>query len=188
MIYLDNQTRGSGLDTRALGRVLERLLAAIGEDGTSVSLTFVRDVAMRELNREHRGKDAPTDVLSFPMHAPDAFDRSGPTRPLARTDAAAEARDGVPERMLGDIVVSVDTALRQAAEYDAPLEREVQRLLIHAVLVDRLDDVGRAGGGAEGVRHGETIVEPTIPCAEDGLWRRVSMMCRSPGQRKSRRA
>jgi probable rRNA maturation factor len=110
------------------------LLAAIGEDGTSVSLTFVRDAAMRELNREHRGKNAPTDVLSFPMHAPDAFDRSGPTRPLARTDAAVEARDGVPERMLGDIVVSVDTARRQAADYDAPLEREVQRLLIHAVL------------------------------------------------------
>ena len=36
--------------------------------------------------------------------------------------------------MLGDIVVSVDTARRQAADYDAPLEREVQRLLIHAVL------------------------------------------------------
>ncbi len=36
--------------------------------------------------------------------------------------------------MLGDIVVSVDTAARQAADYDAPLEREVQRLLIHAVL------------------------------------------------------
>jgi probable rRNA maturation factor len=113
-------------------RVLERLLAAIGADGTSVSLTFVRDPAMRELNREHRGKDAPTDVLSFPMYAPDAFDRSGATRPLA--PASAPAGNGDPERMLGDIVVSVDTALRQAAEYDAPLEREVQRLLIHAVL------------------------------------------------------
>jgi probable rRNA maturation factor len=127
LVYVDNQTRGAGLDTRALVRVLERLLAEIGEDGTSVSLTFVRDPAMRELNREHRGNDAPTDVLSFPMHAPEAFDRSGPTRPLAR-----DARE--PERMLGDIVVSVDTALRQAADYDAPLEREVQRLLIHAVL------------------------------------------------------
>jgi probable rRNA maturation factor len=127
MVYLENRTRGAGLDTRALAGVLERLLAEIGEAGSSVSLTFVRDPAMRELNREHRGNDAPTDVLSFPMHAPEAFDRSGPTRPLAR-----DARE--PERMLGDIVVSVDTALRQAADYDAPLEREVQRLLIHAVL------------------------------------------------------
>lgn len=128
MIYVDNHTRGSGLDTRALTRVLERLLAEIDEEGSSVSLTFVRDPAMRALNREHRGKDAPTDVLSFPLHPPEAFDRSGRTRPLDR-----EADDEA-ERMLGDIVVSVDTARRQAADYDAPLEREVQRLLIHSVL------------------------------------------------------
>lgn len=127
MVYLDNRTRGTGLDTRALVRVLEALLAQIGEAGASVSLTLVRDPAIRELNREHRGKDAATDVLSFPLHPPEDFDRSGSTRPLA-------AHDGETERMLGDIVVSVDTAARQAADYDAPLEREVQRLLIHSVL------------------------------------------------------
>jgi len=128
VVYLDNQTRGTGLDTRALVRVLEHLLREIGEDGSSVSLTFVRDPAMRALNRAHRGKDAPTDVLSFPLLGPEEFARaSGPTRPRAR------AAGGV-ERMLGDIVVSVDTAARQAADYDAELEREVRRLLIHAVL------------------------------------------------------
>ena len=115
-------------------RVLERLLAEIGEQGTSVSLTFVRDPAMRELNREHRGKDAPTDVLSFPIYAPEAFDRSGRTRPILRRAQDDIVADDWPERMLGDIVVSVDTAQRQAAGYDAPLQREVERLLIHAVL------------------------------------------------------
>ena len=126
MIYVANQTRGSGLDTRALAATVERLLAEIGEAGSSVSLTLVRDRAMRELNREHRGKDDPTDVLSFPIFAPEAFDRTARTRPIAP--------DRALERMLGDIVVSVDTAARQAADYDAPLEREVQRLLIHSVL------------------------------------------------------
>ena len=126
-MYLDNQTRGTGLDARAAARVLETLLAQIGEAGTSVSLTFVRDAAMRELNREHRRKDAPTDVLSFPFHPPEAFDRSSATRPLLHDERG-------PERMLGDIVISVDTARRQAAGYDAPLMREVERLLIHAVL------------------------------------------------------
>lgn len=113
MVYLDNRTRGTGLDVRRLVATLERLLAEAGEAGSSVSLTLVRDPAMRELNREHRGKDAPTDVLSFPLDP--------------------EPHAGA-ERMLGDIVVSVDTALRQAADYDAPLEREVERLLIHGVL------------------------------------------------------
>jgi probable rRNA maturation factor len=127
LIYVDNRTRGTGLDTRTLARVLERLLVEIGEDGSSVSLTFVRDRAMRELNREHRGKDAPTDVLSFPLHPPEAFERRGPTRPLVVEEPGME-------RMLGDIVISVDTAARQAADYDAPLAREIERLLIHSVL------------------------------------------------------
>jgi probable rRNA maturation factor len=108
--------------------VLEQLLAEIGETGSSVSLTFVRDRAMRALNRAHRDKDAPTDVLSFPLYPPDAFDRAATTKPRA------DRNGGGAERMLGDIVVSVDTAARQAAGYDAPLEREVQRLLIHSVL------------------------------------------------------
>ncbi|MBV8750482.1 MAG: rRNA maturation RNase YbeY [Candidatus Eremiobacteraeota bacterium] len=156
MIYLDNRTRGSGLDTRALARVLERLLAEIGEAGSSVSLTFVRDPAMREINRDHRGKDAPTDVLSFPLHPPETFDRSGPTRPLRA--------DGREERMLGDIVVSVDTATRQAADYDAPLEREVQRLLIHAVLHlaghDHMEPGERAVMEAEERRLADSIGMP----------------------------
>ena len=109
-------------------RVLELLLAEIGETGSSVSLTFVRDPEMRALNHAHRERDAPTDVLSFPLYPPDAFDRGGATRPRAHGGG------GEAERMLGDIVVSIDTAARQAADYDAPLEREVQRLLIHSVL------------------------------------------------------
>ncbi len=126
MIYVANRTRGSGLETRTLARDLERLLDEIGEAGSSVSLTFVRDAEMRDLNRAHRGKDAPTDVLSFPLFAPETFVRNGRTRPAAR--------DGEAERMLGDIVVSVDTARRQAADYGASTGAEVRRLLIHAVL------------------------------------------------------
>ncbi len=91
----------------------------------TVSLTLVRDPEMRDLNRDHRAKDAPTDVLSFPLYEPAAFDRTGVT--ALRDRSAGEV-------MLGDIVVSVDTAQRQAADYDAPLEREVERLLIHGVL------------------------------------------------------
>jgi probable rRNA maturation factor len=156
LVYLENRTRGSGLDTRAAVRVVRALLAQIGEDGSSVSLTFVRDAAIRELNREHRGKDAPTDVLSFPFHLPESFDRRGATRPLVREDG--------PERMLGDIVISVDTARRQAADYDAPLAREVERLLIHAVLHlaghDHMEPGERAVMEAEERRLADSVGMP----------------------------
>jgi probable rRNA maturation factor len=156
LVYLENRTRGSGLDTRAAVRVVRALLAQIGEDGSSVSLTFVRDAAIRELNREHRGKDAPTDVLSFPFHPPESFDHRGATRPLEREDG--------PERMLGDIVISVDTARRQAADYDAPLAREVERLLIHAVLHlaghDHMEPGERAVMEAEERRLADSVGMP----------------------------
>jgi probable rRNA maturation factor len=90
-----------------------------------VSLSLVRDPEMRELNREHRQKDGATDVLSFPLYEPDAFERTGRTHP--RESVAGE-------RMLGDIVISIDTAQTQARAYDAPLAREIERLLIHGVL------------------------------------------------------
>ena len=108
-----------------LRAVLERLLAELDARDATVSLSLVRDPRMRELNREHRQLDVPTDVLSFPLYEPDAFERHGRTHPRAR--AAGEL-------MLGDIVISVDTAQRQAAAYGARLEREVERLLIHGVL------------------------------------------------------
>ena len=163
MVYLQNRTRGTGIGARAFADVVERLLAEIGEHGASVSLTFVRDPEMRALNRAHRGKDAPTDVLSFPLYPPDAFDRHGPTRPVWRTLRQAQGDIG-PERMLGDIVVSVDTAQRQAAEYDAPLAREVERLLIHGVLHlaghDHLEAGERAAMEAEERRLADAIGMP----------------------------
>ena len=118
MIYYRNDVRKSGVDGRALRATAKRLLAAAGEAGSSLSLTLVGDDAMRELNRDHRGKDVPTDVLSFET----------------LTSFAPQDDTEGPERMLGDVVISVDTARKQAADYDAPLQREIERLLIHGIL------------------------------------------------------
>jgi len=112
MIYYRNDVRRSGVDGRALVAIARRLLLAVGEDSAALSLSLVNDDAIRSLNREYRGKDAPTDVLSFPIG------------------------DGEisHERLLGDVVISVETARRQAAAYDAPVQREIYRLLIHGLL------------------------------------------------------
>jgi probable rRNA maturation factor len=144
-VYLSNATRKSGLDFGAIERTIGTLLAALDERESSISVSFVRDPKIRELNRTFRGMDKPTDVLSFPLVEP------GDVYPGA-------------ERLLGDIVISVDTAKRQAADYDAPVGREVQRLLIHGVLHllghDHIEPVERAAMEAEERRLAAAIGMP----------------------------
>ncbi len=119
MIYLRNATRKHTLPLRRITRAADALLTAIGRPEATLSLTFVGDAAMRRLNRDYRGRDTTTDVLSFPLHAP--FEVPKRTR-------ASEA-----ELLLGDIVISVDVAARQAEVYGATLEAEIERLLVHGV-------------------------------------------------------
>jgi probable rRNA maturation factor len=114
VIHYRNEVRRSGVNGRALVATAQRLLAAIGEGTTGLSLSLVNDAAIRALNHKYRGRNAATDVLSFPL------------------DQTPE--EGIPEPLLGDVVISVDTARRQAAAYDAPLQREIYRLLIHGLL------------------------------------------------------
>lgn len=78
-----------------------------------VSVTICNDNYIHELNREYRGKDKPTDVLSFPMLEFDS--------PEVTT-------------LLGDIIISADTAARQAEEYGNTLERELCFLSVHSSL------------------------------------------------------
>jgi probable rRNA maturation factor len=116
VIHYRNRVRRSGVDGRALVATAQTLLGACGEDGSSISLTLVNDATIRAMNQQHRGKDSATDVLSFPLEPDAAHD------------------DGDPERLLGDVVISIDTARRQAADYDAKLQAELYRLLIHGLL------------------------------------------------------
>jgi len=98
--------RSARIDSRRLCRTAQRLLTAAGHSKSVLSISLVGDTAMRALNRKYRGKDRPTDVLSFPLG----------------------------DEILGDVVISVDSARRQAASYGASLIREIERLLIHGIL------------------------------------------------------
>lgn len=80
---------------------------------------------MKELNGFFRGKDSTTDVLSFP-HEPDEFELSA--EPPPTTD------HGPPTTFLGDIVISVEQAQRQAAENGLTLENEIKQLILHGLL------------------------------------------------------
>ncbi|HZZ00405.1 MAG TPA: rRNA maturation RNase YbeY [Candidatus Baltobacteraceae bacterium] len=147
MIYYRNGVKASGVNGRALVATAKKLLLAAGEPSSSLSLTLVNDGEIRRLNREHRGKDKPTDVLSFPIHASHEWvpkNSTGAPPSMAARPARAKPV-GPPERLLGDVVISVDTARRQAAEYDASLQAELYRLLIHGILHVMGHDHERAG-------------------------------------------
>lgn len=83
-----------------------------------VSVLFADNETVRQLNREYRGIDAPTDVLSFPL--------------AERAELEAAAEDA--EVLLGDVVISVDRAREQARELGHPLKRELALLLAHGLL------------------------------------------------------
>lgn len=117
--------------------LLKTVLAKMAEiydlaPGNEVSLVLADDPYIHELNRTYRGKDRPTDVLSFALNEGDE----------------PEIVDGPEEMLLGDIIISMETAQRQAEEYGHSLEREMAFLTVHGMLhllgYDHEEEAGRA--------------------------------------------
>jgi probable rRNA maturation factor len=106
----------AGLDARSVERLVQAVLDDLGVAGPcSLSVCLVGDDEIRGLNRDHRGLDEVTDVLSFPV---DGLD------PLP-----AEM-----ERELGDVVISLAQARRQAADAGITEQEELTGLVVHGVL------------------------------------------------------
>lgn len=102
---------------RVAGRALH--LARVSLEA-ELSLVLVDDQEIQRLNLEYRGIDAPTDVLSFAM--------------LETSEEEPEILGVEPGLLLGDVVISLETAVRQALEYGHTLEREVCFLAVHGIL------------------------------------------------------
>jgi probable rRNA maturation factor len=105
-----------------VARLADRLLGALDLEAAELSVLLTNDAQIHELNRVHRDKDRPTDVLAFPLEKPAA--RGASRYPKGR---------GLPQ-MLGDVVISLDTAARQARGRKRELFAEVRFLLVHGVL------------------------------------------------------
>jgi probable rRNA maturation factor len=115
----------SSIDRALLEAVLlEAFSDRLAGKGLQIGLTITTDEGIQELNRQYRGKDAPTDVLSFPLLE---FER--PEEPRA----AFPVPPGEP-MALGDIVVSYPRAVEQAQAYGHSLEREIAFLLVHGAM------------------------------------------------------
>ncbi len=97
----------------AILAVIDEAFSYEGVEPRGVSVLITDNEEIKELNREYRQKDAPTDVLSFPL-----FDEEGV----------------LDEDELGDIVISLERAKEQAQEYGHSLKREVAFLTAHSML------------------------------------------------------
>ncbi|HEU4836069.1 MAG TPA: rRNA maturation RNase YbeY [Pyrinomonadaceae bacterium] len=107
MVEVVNRQRRLKLDTEAWSNFVARALDAIGKSESSATIAFVSDKRIRELNRQFRGVDKATDVLSFPAEE---------------------------NLNLGDVAVSVDTAAVQAKENGLTFDEELAQLILHGLL------------------------------------------------------
>ena len=123
MIYFENRQKRVVIDydlKMLIRRAVLASLMAEGVDGKcEVSVTFTDNEGIREINREYRNIDAPTDVLSFPQidFEADGVDKSSNEK-----------------KILGDIVLSVDRVAEQAAELSHSFEHEAAFLCVHSML------------------------------------------------------
>ena len=106
-----NCQRRVAVSAARLARTAERALAALGRAAGDVDVVVVDDAAIRRLNNRHRGVGRRTDVLAFPLAMP-----------------------GLPSPLVGQIVISVETARRQANRLTVPLAIELDLLVTHGVL------------------------------------------------------
>ncbi len=111
---MQNYQRAVAIDQKWLGRTAEAVLSAARAETAELSILLVSDRRMRALNRRYRKKDRATDVLAFPLRE-------------ARFSRFRGA-------LLGDVVISVQVAKRQAKEFGHGLRDEIERLLVHGIL------------------------------------------------------
>jgi probable rRNA maturation factor len=115
-IEIINRQRLRKIDRDRAAALSRAVLDHIGRTDAALTVTFIRDRAMRRLNHDYRGIDGPTDVLSFAYHEGEE----------------APACDETSH--IGDVVISVETAGRYARELGLSFDREIELLVIHGAL------------------------------------------------------
>ena len=116
-VHMQSHVRRFTFDRARLERSAWAILAAVGEPSAELSILFVGDQRMRSLNRRYRGKDRTTDVLAFAIR-----------------EATVPHVPSFAPTMLGDVVIAVPEAARQAKQGQRSLDEELMVLLIHGIL------------------------------------------------------
>ena len=135
MIYVDNRQEKLEVTEEFVSKLTEVIDFALKEEEVNikceVSLLFVDNEEIKEINKETRGIDRETDVLSFPMldyEDKKVFKEIYKDYKFSQVDFDGE------ELVLGDIVLSLEKALEQSKEFNHSYEREASYLVVHSVL------------------------------------------------------
>lgn len=111
-VAIRTRLRRQSVRLAAFKALAQKMLRAVGEADAELGIELVGDRRMRQLNHRYRHRDAPTDVLAFSLR-----EAPGPSSPL-----------------LGDVVISLHTAARQAKAQGHSLNREIVMLLVHGLV------------------------------------------------------
>jgi probable rRNA maturation factor len=114
-ILISNEYPEIKVDTSKIKQQIGKVLTSLDCNEHEISILFVGDQGIRELNRQFRDIDRPTDVLSFPQLSDDEPETPGPP-------------------VLGDVAISLETAQDQSESHGLSLEEELALLLIHGIL------------------------------------------------------
>lgn len=135
MIYVDNRQEKIEVDEKLVDLLKNVIEFALKEEEVDVecevSLLFVDNDEIREINNETRGIDRATDVLSFPMldyENKKVFKEMYKNYEFSQSDCDGE------ELVLGDVVLSLEKALEQSKEFNHSFEREASYLVVHSIL------------------------------------------------------
>jgi probable rRNA maturation factor len=117
-ILIKNQQKIIKLNQKKIEGIIKKVLQYLKVDEeTEISVLFTDDKFIRSLNNKYRGIDKPTDVLSFSLQ-----------------EGAIKSPEVESDKLLGDIIISAETAQRQADNLNHSLEKELRVLLIHGLL------------------------------------------------------
>ncbi|MDD5452130.1 MAG: rRNA maturation RNase YbeY [Desulfovibrionales bacterium] len=113
-ILISNKQKTIRIDRRKIREKAEKLLRNLAHPDAELSILFVNDEEITRLNELYLKRSGPTNVISFPMQSPDL--------------------PGIHPEILGDVVISMETAGREAGQEDISLEAKTDWLLVHGIL------------------------------------------------------
>lgn len=135
MIYVDNRQNKLEVTEDLIEKLIKVIEFALKEEEVDikceVSLLFVDNEEIKEINNDTRGINRETDVLSFPMLE---YENKKVFKDIYTNHQFSQADFDGEELVLGDIVISLEKALEQSKEFNHSYEREASYLVVHSVL------------------------------------------------------